>query len=252
MTSESEPLRRTSYSILPCAAPGQQLPQRLPDLALSYGQVMWLLLSLGHGAGVPESTFHEYLKSLRKLGIPFEQTSNRRKRLRYLYCHIMELALILSLRVYHVVPDLVLREIVKHREQLFSLYRCAYTQRASGRGKTIDLAAVSGKEIRLRGLFIDLRIGFAGGRLINFGPPRLLSPADALIQFAKRTQSGKFFLPLNLSLLAERVVTLALSPPRKRRPNPPSKVRFPGLSLGLHRRRSRRIAKKGGRRSSVE
>jgi hypothetical protein len=213
---------------------------------------MWLLLSLGYGAGVPESTFHEYLKSLRKLGIPFERTSNRRKRLRYLYYHIMELALILSLRIYHVVPDSVLREIVRHREQLFPLYRSAYAQRASGKGKAIDLAAVSGEEIQLRGLFIDLRIGFAGGQLINFGPPRLLSTADALVQFAKRTQSGEFFLPLNLSLLAERVVTLALSPPRKRRPTPPSKVRFPGLSLGLHGRRFRTIAKKGGRRSLVE
>jgi hypothetical protein len=213
---------------------------------------MWLLLSLGYGAGVPESTFHEYLKSLRKLGIPFERTSNRRKRLRYLYCHIMELALILSLRVYHVVPDSVLREIVRHREQLFLLYRSAYAQRASGRGKPIDLAAVSGKEIQLRGLFIDLRIGFAGGQLINFGPPRLLSPAEALIQFAKRTQSREFFLPLNLSLLAERVVVLALSPPRKRRPTPLSKVRFPGLSLGLHGPRTRTIAKKDSRRSSVD
>jgi hypothetical protein len=252
MTFEPERLRRTSYSLSPCAPPGQQLPQRLPDLALSYGQVMWLLLNLGYGAGVPESTFHEYLKSLRKLGIPFKRTSNRRKRLRYLYYHIMELALILSLRVYHVVPDSVLREIVRHRKQLFLLYRSAYAQRASGRGKAIDLAAVSGKQIQLRGLFIDLRIGFAGGQLINFGPPRLLSPADALIQFAKRTETGEFLLPLNLSLLAERVVALAVSPPRKRRPTPPSKVRFPGLSLGLHGRRSRTIAKKGSRGPSLE
>jgi hypothetical protein len=236
-------LRRTSRRLLLPAASDHQLPQRIPHLVLSYGQVLWLLLSLGYGAGVPESTFHEYLKSLRKLGIPFVRSSTRRKKLRYLYHHIMELALILSLRIYHVVPDSVLREIVRHREQLFHLYRRAYSQRDSGKGKPIFL-----EQLQLRGLFIELRIEFAGGQLINFGPPRLLSPSNVLVQFAQQTQSGALFLPINLSLLAERVVTLALSPPRQRSPSPPGKVRFPGASLGLRGRQSHRIAEKAALR----
>ena len=144
-------------------------------------------------AGVPESTFHEYLKSLRKLGIPFERTSNRRKRLRYLHYHIMELALILSLRVYHVVPDSVLREIVRHREQLFPLYRSAYARRASGKGKAIDLAAVSGKEIQLRGLFIDLWIGFAGGQLSQLRAAQIVVPCRRIGSICQANAIGRVF-----------------------------------------------------------
>jgi hypothetical protein len=208
----------------------------VPDLSLSYGQVLWLLLSLGYGSGVRESTFHEYIKSLRKLGIPFGRKSapaKSRVRANYLYSHIMELALILSLRVYHVVPDAVLCEVDKHRAQLERQYRKAYECRASGRGTTVRLTTGSGREIELRGLFIDLGIRFSGGRMSGFGPPRLLSPIQVLMQFARRGGSADMLLPINLSLLAERVVTLALSPPRKRRRSPPGNVRFPGLSLGV-------------------
>jgi hypothetical protein len=208
----------------------------VPDLSLSYGQVLWLLLSLGFGSGVAESTFHEYVKSLRKLGIPFGRKSapaKSRVRANYLYPHVMELTVILSLRVYHVVPDAVLSEVDRHREQLERLYRRAYEYRASGRGAPICLTTESGRQIELRGLFMDLGIRFSGGRMVRFGPPRLLSPIQVLMQFARRDRSADVFLPINLSLLAERVVRLALSPPRKRRRSPPGKVRFPGLSLGV-------------------
>jgi hypothetical protein len=47
----------------------------------------------------------------------------------------MELATVLSLRVYHVVPDAVLKGIASHRRQLYRLYRRAYAERRSGAGK---------------------------------------------------------------------------------------------------------------------
>jgi hypothetical protein len=87
-----------------------------------HGQVMWLLTELGYSDAVSRSTFHEYVKSLRKLGIPFGrmkfQTKHRRRLADYSYCHVMELAITLSLRVYHVVPDSVLREIIRYRSRL--------------------------------------------------------------------------------------------------------------------------------------
>jgi hypothetical protein len=201
-----------------------------PELALTYGQVMWLLLRLGYGKGVTQSTFHEYLKSLRKLGIPFGGRVSRpgeRTRARYSYYHIMELALVQCLRIYHVVPDSILREIGKHRDKMGELYRRAYASRASGEGASATFGAKGTKPIELRGLFLDLNIKFSGGQMINFGPPRLLSPTDTIVRFAKCSQAGEVYLPINLSRLAEDVVMLALSPPSKRRKAPLPPVRFP-------------------------
>ena len=53
----------------PSAGKGASIPQ----LALSHGQVIWLLTELGLRQGVSKSTFNHYVKSLRRLGIPFEQ-----------------------------------------------------------------------------------------------------------------------------------------------------------------------------------
>jgi hypothetical protein len=139
----------------------------------------------------------------------------------------MELALVQCLRIYHVVPDSILREIDKNREKLRVLYRRAYALRASGEGASATFGTRGAKPIEMRGLFLDLNIRFSGGQMINFGPPKLLSPADTLVRFAKCTQAGEMYLPINLSLLAERVVKLALSAPGKRRRAPLGAVRFP-------------------------
>jgi len=219
-----------SHTQTQTSRPNDLLPHKLPHLALSYGQVMWLLLRLGYGSGVSESTFHEYLKSLRKLGIPFGRTvssSKRKTRAQFSYCHVMELALVLSLRIYHVVPDSVLHVVSRHRQQLHRFYRKAYAQRASGKGRTVTCTIAHSKSFEIRGLFLDLGIKFSGGQLIKFGPPKLLSPAQTVIHFLSTAQSGQFFLPINLSSLSERVLALALSPSRKRRRSPPGKIRFP-------------------------
>jgi hypothetical protein len=69
----------------------------------------------------------------------------------------------------------------------------------------------------MRGVFLDLQIKFSGGRLVSFGPPRSLSPFEAIEMFAERDLAARAFLPINLSLLSERVVTLALNAPKIRR-----------------------------------
>jgi hypothetical protein len=203
------------------------LPVRLPNVTLRHGQVVWLLTELGYSAGVSRSTFHEYIKSLRKLGIPFGRgtvRSQHKARADYSYCQVMELAITLSLRVYHVVPDSVLREIIRNRSRLCRLYRKAYAQRRSGSGSPILLKAQDGRLIGLYGLFLDLDIRFSGGQLVGFGPPKLLSPTEALVLFAERMLAARAFLPLSVSLLSERVVSFALSAPipPKRLPSTPN------------------------------
>jgi len=177
---------------------------------------LWLLAQLGHADGVTQNTFYEYIKSLRKLGIPFRH-GTMKSRAHYDYCDVMELAVTLSLRAYHVVPDSVLKEIMRHRPQLHRLYRKAYADRQAGRGRPVCFTPNQGPPIKLQGCFLDLDIQFCGGQLVKFGPPRLLPPKDALVIAAQRMLSLETSLPFGLSALAERVVALALSPPRIRR-----------------------------------
>lgn len=196
------------------------LPSRLPEISLRHGQVIWLLTELGFAEGVTRHTFHVYIKSLRKLGIPFGREKFRtkaRNRLAYYdYLQIMELSLVLSLRVYHVVPDSILKEIVRYRRTLSSFYRRAYSRRRSGQGRPIIAQINFRQQMELRGLFLDLNLRFSGGRLLHFGPPRLLPPSKALECFGKSTAPARGFLPLNLSLLAEQVVALGLLAPTVR------------------------------------
>lgn len=197
--------------------PDDVLPSKLPQIKLRYGQVLWLLTELGCGDAVSRSAFHEYMRSLRKIGIPFGherfQTKRGRRLAEHSYCHVMELALALSLRVYHVVPDSVLRGIIRHRSRLHRLYRRAYALRRTGPGSPVLIDVGAGTPVELRGLFLDLRIQFSGGQLVRFGSPKVLSSCEALRRFSYGTGP---FLPISLSLLSERVVALAQRAPKIR------------------------------------
>ncbi len=128
----------------------------------------------------------------------------------------MELALTLSLRVYHVVPDALLRKIVEYRDQLDDLYRRAYRQRDSGPGLPIVINIEGDDPIELRGIFLDLNVRFSGGQLVRFGPPRLLSAVEALRKFSQGTSLARPLMPINLSYLAEKIVSKALEAPEIR------------------------------------
>lgn len=113
-------------------SPVRELPKRLPAIALHHSEAIWVLAQLGFQGATSKSTFNEYIKSLRKLGCPFargEVSARGRHLANYSYFHLMELALVLTLRVYNAVPDSVLVGIVRHRGTLRRLYRQAYAQR---------------------------------------------------------------------------------------------------------------------------
>jgi hypothetical protein len=211
------------------------LPAKLPSIRLRHGQVLWLLTELGYRGTVSKSAFFEYIKSLRKLGIPFGhqrfQTKRGKRLAVYSYWHLMELATVLSLRVYHVVPDSVLRGIAGHRGQLYRFYRRAYAERCSGAGKPTLIVTEDCEPVELRGLYLDLDIEFGGGHLVHFGPPKLLSSAETLMRFSNSTISGRAFLPLALSLLSERVTALALRAPEVRSGPPKSSISAASLKI---------------------
>ena len=123
----------------------------------------------------------------------------------------MELALALSLRVYHIVPDSVLMEIIRHRKRLYGHYRRPYAERSSGRGEPVVFEINGQPPVRMRGIFLDLQLNFSGGRLVTFGPPKSLSPYQAVSVYADRDLAARTQLPIALSVLSERVVALSLS-----------------------------------------
>jgi hypothetical protein len=196
------------------------LPDKLPPITLRHGQALWLLTELGYRGPVSSSAFYEYIKSLRKLGIPFGNekflTKVGKRLAGYSYCRTMELTLTLSLRVYHVVPDALLRGIVQYRNQLDRFYRRAYRQRDSGPGSPIKIEVEGHEPIELRGVFLDLNVRFSGGQLVRFGPPKLLSPVEALRKFSQGTSLARPLMPINLSGLSEQVVSKALRAPQVR------------------------------------
>jgi hypothetical protein len=170
-------------------SPRQVLPRSLPAVELRHGEALWVLARLDFQGGASKSTFYEYAKSLRKFGTPFERRKigfGRRGFANYSYCHLMELALALTLRVYHVVPDAILAEIIRYRRTLSRHYRRAYAERLFGLGAPISVAVANHAPIAMRGVFLDLQINFSGGTLTSSGPPRLLSPYEALWLFAGR------------------------------------------------------------------
>lgn len=193
----------------------EQLPKALPAIRLHHGEALWVLARLGFQGKAGKSTFYEYIKSLRKLGTPFEHGTiglGRRGLANYSYCHLMELALVLTLRVYHAVPDLILAEIIHYRRTLYRYYRRAYANRELRTRISVQRHG----PIEVRGIFLDLQINFSGGTLTSFGPPRLLSPFEGLAAFAERDIAARALLPINISVLSERLISMALRAPRIR------------------------------------
>jgi hypothetical protein len=211
LQNQKPPIGRIQMSIA-----SDELPAKLPNIGLHHGEALWVLSQLGFQGTASKSTFYEYIKSLRKLGTPFDRGTIgyvRRGLANYSYCHLMELALVLTLRVYYVVPDSLLVKIIRDRRRLYRHYRRAYAERSARLGAPITIQASGHVKIRVRGVFLDLQMNFSGGKLGKFGPPRLLSPFEALVVFAERDVAARAFLPINLSRLSERLVSTALRAP---------------------------------------
>jgi hypothetical protein len=212
LQNRKPPIERIQVSIA-----SDELPAILPNIGLHHGEALWVLSQLGFQGTASKSTFYEYIKSLRKLGTPFDRGRIgyvRRGLANYSYYHLMELALVLTLRVYYVVPDSLLVKIIRHRRSLYRHYRRAYAERSSGHGAPITIRASGHVNMRMHGVFLDLQMNFSGGKLGKFGPPRLLSPFDALVVFAERDVAARALLPINLSRLSAELVLTALRAPK--------------------------------------
>jgi hypothetical protein len=192
-----------------------------PKLALTHGQTVWLMTELGLGDGVSAGTFNYYIKSLRSLGVPFEKGKGQaegHRHVTYDLEEIMELTIALLLRVYGSMPDPVVEGLRNFRNRLRPIYRQAFIEVARPQHDVCRVVGPKRTKIAVEGYFLDLNIRYSGGRLVEFGPPRTISPFEAITAYAQAAVPARSYLPLNLSVVArhilERTQTL---PPRRRR-----------------------------------
>jgi hypothetical protein len=183
-------------------------------LKLRHGQALWLLRELGLGKDTPYDTFNYYIKSLRKLGIPFKrgEPGLRGNHLaEYSFYDLMELGIILGLRVYGILPDVVARSLISFRNDLRIYYHRAFVERDCGLGTPIFVSAAGGTNepgFLMSGVYLDLRLTYAAGQLTSVGPPELLGPFEALAKFAEAASPARPHTPLNLSKTAARIIDL--------------------------------------------
>ncbi|THF58164.1 hypothetical protein E6C48_05970 [Mesorhizobium composti] len=184
-------------------------PSELSAIELRYGDLFSMLTDLGFRGDSSRKTFNDYIKSLRRIGLPVtaSKAPRRGRQIIYSYENVMDLALALTLRVYHVIPDAVVKALVEARDELHPIYRTAYRDRRSGLGEPMLLTA-NGERLELSGVFLDLNIEYAAGRLLRFGPPQALNPFQAVQRFAQADNMARSFLPIPISALAERVFEL--------------------------------------------
>lgn len=197
-----------------------RLTSRLvPDLQVRHGRAVGVLAALGFSAGVSHDTFNHYIKSLRKLGVPFERGEfglSAQRPAEYSYNHLMELCVALTLRVYGTLPDPVIAGLITFRHQLYEFYRRAYIEYETGLGSAVHVTVPGRAEFGMGGVYLDLRIRFGSGRVLEFGPPRLLSPFEALCIYARLETPGRVHLPFNLSTLSIGLVEQAEGAPKMR------------------------------------
>ncbi|WP_089174956.1 hypothetical protein [Bosea sp. AS-1] len=194
--------------------------QAVPNLALTHGQVIQLMSELGLRQGVSATTFNYYIKSLRKLGIPFEKgkgQSEGHRHITYDFEELMELAMTLLLRVYGTLPDPVVAGIRGCRSELRPIFRRAYFDRSKRAYPAARISAPRRRPMILEGVFVDLNIRYAAGRMVEFGPPRALSPFEALGLYARSGLPARSYMPLNLSCLADQIIERGRALPPIRR-----------------------------------
>jgi hypothetical protein len=205
-----------------------------PALALTHGQTVWLMTELGLGQGVSPGTFNYYIKSLRSLGVPFDkgkgQTEGHRH-VTYELEEIMELTVALLLRVYGSLPDPIIEGLRSFRDHLRPIYRQAFLEITQPQTEACRIVGPKRTDKQIDGYFLDLNIRYSAGHLVEFGPPRTVSPFEALTAYADAAVPARSYLPLNLSAIARRIVerTQTLPPRRRGRSTRPRRPKRPDL-----------------------
>ena len=187
-----------------------------PSISLSHSQALWVLQEIGLSHGSDLSTFAYYVKSLRKIGIPFDRRTDGapRKWVRYEFEQLMELAVALALRVYGALPDAIPTALRVHRGRLYPIYCQAISNSATRQLGAVRVRGLTVSEIS--GVYLELGLAFENGRILEAGAPAALSAREAIERFALSDATARSWLPLNFSRLAFQILQTAPRAPPTR------------------------------------
>jgi hypothetical protein len=193
----------------------------LDRMALTHGQVRWVLAHLGLRVGDSETQFDAWLKYVRRMGVPFYPNELGRGagvNVTYRFHHVMELAVALALRTQGILPRDLLGLLVQQRHVLRPLYHRAYLEHDRGLGAPVQLRfAEQGRGLPAQGTFLDLYLDYLEGGVLTGAEPRLLGPEEAIRRFLRQGSMMYRRPPLPLSHIAYDVVRLAGGAPELRR-----------------------------------
>jgi hypothetical protein len=207
-----------SYSISTVRGKSLIVPDAIPEIALARAQALWVLSQFGFRTGGSHSTLLEYIKLLRRFGLPFspdESTDGHRHI--YRYEHLMELGVALSFRLHRILPWDVTKVLIEHRSHLRQIYRRAYLERKSGIGEPVQIKIGTHRKFSASGVYLDLNFSYIDDRLVSSGGPQTRSAAEAIEIYVQQDPGSQVRPPLPLSRLASEIVRLALNAPPTRK-----------------------------------
>lgn len=99
------------------------------------------------------------------------------------------------------------------RTKLHELYKIAYLQAESDRGKLLEVKSSDGRKISISGLYLDFYASISKVGVLSTPGPRLLDPWEALNRYMGFYQGWHVVGLIRLSQLATEAVRLAKAAP---------------------------------------
>jgi hypothetical protein len=192
----------------------------LNSIALTRGQLLWLLRDVLDLAEGTDTAFVAYLKFLRRNGVPFapgETPGGPGTNVIYHYHHIMEVVLALTLRRQAILKGDAVKLLVQMRDELRPLFKKAWLERESGLGASVSVSIDDGKSLKTSGLWLDLGLNYTEQDVLTTMGPKLLGPKKAIQHLCTRNLQSQFRDPIKISDLAAQVVKAAPNAPEVHR-----------------------------------
>ena len=198
----------------------------ISNLALSHGQVMYVIEAMHIAEWLDRPALDSVLKKFRRALVPFSSDELDKPHWdehRFLYVHLVECVVAMKM----VSDGLSFRHVVSlltfEREKLRSHYLRAFGEATVGEGKEIEISMPDGRAIRIGGLYLDFMATINKDGVLSTTGPRLLSPWEALNRYMGVYLGLHPSMPIRLSQLATEAVRIAQSAPVYKRGRKASK-----------------------------
>lgn len=172
------------------------------------------------------SWFNEYIKFLRRSGIPFDaqEGSGTGVFLKYNYFQVMELAIALLFRWHGISNKDLPKLLIAIRAKLHKAFLVAWIERETGLGKSLQVQTgpIAG-EVALEGVYLDLCLKYFEGELkylhnTKTGELLVMGPGELIASLSDPGLRRRNFSPIiHLSLMARQLIEIAKKIPEIKR-----------------------------------